>query len=332
MVIVQSYPLAVVLLVISMLAWGSWANTQKLAGKEWPFPLFYWDYALGLVVFSLLCGLTLGSTGENGRSFLTDLGQAESGALFSAFLGGVIFNLANLLVVAAIDIAGMAIAFPIAIGLALVLGVIINYLGEAKGNATLLFSGVALVTIAIVLNAIAYRRATRQAGQTPTRGIVISIIAGVIMGFFYRFVAASLVTDFATPEAGRLTPYSAVFVFSAGVLLSNFLWNSFFMYRPVSGGPVTYSDYLQKGSLRLHGIGLLGGAIWCVGLFLSILSSDLAGPAISYGLSQGATMVAAAWGVFVWREFAGAPKGVNTLLYAMFVFFLLGLALIIIAR
>lgn len=332
MVLIESYNVAVVLLVISMLCWGSWANTQKLASREWAFPLFYWDYTIGLVLLSLAFGLTLGSTGEEGRPFLEDLSQAGSGALFSAFLGGVIFNIANLLVVAAIDIAGMAIAFPIAIGLALVLGVIINYLGEAKGDPVLLTIGVGLVTLAIVLNAFAYRRASRDAPATSTKGIVISVIAGIIMGFFYRFVADSLVIDFANPEAGKLTPYTAVFVFSVGVFLSNFLWNTFFMYRPVSGKPVTYADYFNKGNLRLHAIGVLGGVIWCLGMFFSILASDLAGPAISYGLSQGATMVAAAWGVFVWREFRGAPRGTNQLIFLMFLFFIIGLGVIIVAR
>lgn len=332
MLIISSYGIAIILLVISMLCWGSWANTQKLASKSWSFQLFYWDYALGLVILSLLFGLTLGSMGEAGRSFVPDLQQADGGALFSAFIGGVIFNIANLLVVAAIDLAGMAIAFPIAIGLALVLGVIINYMGEAKGDPLLLFGGVALVTLAIVLNAMAYRKKTAGESSVSNKGILISILGGVIMSFFYRFVADSLVSDFANPEAGKLSPYSAVFIFSLGVLLSNFLWNSIFMYRPITGTAVSYKDYIQQGNLRLHSIGILGGIIWCMGMFLSILSSDIAGPAISYGLSQGATLVAALWGVFIWKEFQDAPAGTNRLISAMFVSFIIGLALIIVAR
>ncbi len=332
MQIVQSYPVAVFLLIISMLCWGSWANTQKLSSKKWSFQLFYWDYTLGLVILSLLLGLTVGSSGEEGRGFLADLQQGSWGALSAAFLGGVIFNIANLLVVAAIDIAGMAVAFPIAIGLALVLGVVINYIGEAKGDPFLLFLGVTLVALAIVLNAIAYRKMSKSEKKTSSKGIIISIIGGIIMGFFYRFVADSLVTDFSDPEAGQLTPYTAVFIFSVGVFISNFLWNSIFMYKPIAGKAVTYSDYFKNGNFRLHAIGILGGMIWLFGMFFSILSSDLAGPAISYGLSQGATMVAAIWGVFIWKEFKGAPKGTNTFLYLMFIFFIVGLILIIIAR
>jgi len=332
MLIIQSYTVAVFLLFISMLGWGSWANTQKLASKKWAFQLFYWDYSLGLIIFSLLMALTAGSMGEVGRSFMDDMGQASTGAVGSALLGGVIFNIANLLVVAAIDIAGMAIAFPIAIGLALVLGVIINYMGDQTGDPLWLFLGVALVTVAIILNAIAYRKNTKEQQATSNKGIIISIIGGIIMAFFYRFVADALVGDFANPEAGKLTPYTAVFIFSIGVFVSNFLWNTFFMYRPLAGNAVSYADYFREGDTKLHLIGILGGMIWCVGLSFSILASDIAGSAISYGLSQGATMIAAAWGVFIWKEFQGAPKGTNALIYAMFLFFILGLTLIIYAR
>ena len=332
MYIVSSYSFAIVLLFVSMLCWGSWANTQKLASKSWAFQLFYWDYALGLVILSLVIGITFGSTGEAGRSFFEDLAQASTSFLGSAFLGGIIFNIANLLVVAAIDLAGMAIAFPIAIGLALVLGVIVNYLGEPTGDPVLLFGGVALVTVAIILNALAYRKRSGDQIKSSKKGIVISVIGGIIMSFFYRFVADSLVSNFESPEPNKLTPYTAVFVFSLGVLASNFIWNTWFMYKPITGASVTYSDYFKLGSLRLHLVGLLGGAIWCMGMFLSILSSDIAGPAISYGLSQGATLIAALWGVFIWKEFKDAPKGTNKLIFAMFVCFLAGLILIILAR
>ena len=332
MFIPASYPLAVGLCVVTMLCWGSWANTQKLATGRWPFQLFYWDYALGIVLFSLLFGLTAGSVGAAGRPFLADLAQADGSALGSAFLGGVIFNIANLLVVAAIDLAGLAVAFPVGIGLALVLGVVVNYLGAPVGDPVFLFAGVGLVAVAIVLDALAYGRLAEGRAETPRRGILLALGGGVLMGFFFRFVAAATVTDFAAPAAGLLTPYSAVFVFALGVLLSNFLWNTLFMRRPVKGAPVAYADYVRLGTPRLHVIGLLGGAIWCLGMSLSLIASEQAGFAISYGLGQGATMVAAAWGVFVWREFAGAPKGTSGLLAAMFACFIAGLGLIIWAR
>ncbi len=331
MLIIQSYATAVILLIITMLCWGSWANTQKLATQKWPFQLFYWDYTLGIVLLSLVFGLTIGSSGELGRGFWEDLQQAEGSSLRSAFIGGIVFNLANLLLVAAIDIAGMAVAFPVGIGLALVLGVIVNYVAVPVGNPWMLFGGVLLITVAIVLDAMAYRQ-KEQGKSVSNEGLWLSIIAGVLMGFFFRFVAASVATDFEYPQAGLMTPYTAVFVFAVGIFLSNFIWNTIFMYRPLKGERVTFSDYFSQGSTRLHLIGILGGVIWCVGMSFSMLASEQAGFAISYGLGQGATMVAAAWGVFVWREFAEAPSKTQRLIYAMFAFFVIGLALVIAAR
>jgi glucose uptake protein len=313
-----------------MLCWGSWANTQKLASKEWPFQLFYWDYAIGVVVLSLIFALTLGSMGDAGRPFLADLGQAGGAAIWSALLGGIVFNVANILLVAAIDIAGMAVAFPIGIGLALVIGVVVNYVKVPYGDPLLLFAGVVGVMIAIILDAVAYRRLPSDQ-TTTTKGIVISIAAGVLMGFFFRFVVASMATDFANPEAGKLTPYTAVFIFSVGLLLSNFLWNTIVMRKPFVGDPVSYGDYFSKGTPRLHLVGILGGIIWNIGMSFSIVASGAAGPSISYGLGQGATMIAAFWGVFVWKEFKEAPAGTNRLLALMFVFYLIGLALIVYA-
>jgi len=332
MVIVQWYPLAVVMCFVTMLCWGSWANTLKLASKEWRFQLFYWDYAIGVLLLSLLLAFTMGSFGSAGRSFIADLGQAEGSAIWSALIGGVIFNLSNILLVAAIDIAGMAVAFPIGVGLALVIGVITNYVKMPIGNPVLLFLGVAGVTVAIIVDALAYKKLPSEGQKTTAKGILISVAAGVLMGFFYRFVVASMATDFANPQAGRLTPYTAVVFFSVGLLLSNFVWNSIVMVKPFVGEPVPFADYFTKGNARLHLIGILGGLIWNVGMSFSIIASGVAGPSISYGLGQGATMVAAFWGVFIWKEFKQAPPGTDKLLTLMFVFYIIGLALIIISR
>jgi glucose uptake protein len=317
--------------VITMLCWGSWANTQKMASRKWAFQLFYWDYSLGVLLLSLVLAFTMGSTGEGGRGFLADLAQADGRSIGSALLGGAVFNIANLLIVVAINIAGMAVAFPVGIGLALVIGVVVNYLATPVGNPIILFAGVALVVLAILLDAIAYRRYSGGKMSASTKGIVVSVLGGILMGFFYRFVAASMVTDFSLPEAGKLTPYTASVVFAAGLLLSNFLWNTFFMYRPVSGEKATYADYFRKGDTRLHLIGILGGIIWSVGMTFNIIASEQAGFAISYGLGQGATLVAALWGVFIWKEF-GKAENVKGTLITMFLFYLAGLALIIAAR
>ncbi|MHB9030113.1 MAG: multidrug DMT transporter permease, partial [Candidatus Latescibacterota bacterium] len=227
---------------------------------------------------------------------------------------------------------GLAVAFPVGIGLALVIGVVTNYIAVPVGNPLMLFLGVAGVVVAIVLDAVAYSRLTTDARKTPVKGIVLSIAGGVLMGFFYRFVAAAMSPDFLKPEPGKLGPYAAVFVFSLGLLASNFVWNSIIMAKPFSGDPVPFGDYFTKGSARLHSIGILGGMIWGVGMSFSIIASGPAGYAISYGLGQGATMVGALWGVFVWKEFRSAPAGVNRLLWVMFVSFITGLGLIILAR
>jgi glucose uptake protein len=332
MYIVESYSLAIVFCFITMLGWGSWANTLKLSPKRWEFPLYYWDYSIGLILTTLLFGFTLGSAGQGGRSFLTDLGQADATALGSAFLGGVVFNIANLLVVAATAIAGMSVAFPIAVGLALVIGVVVNYIGEPLGNPYLLFGGTLLVVVALLLNARAYAKLPVDEEQTKGKGILISVVAGVLMGFFYRFVADAMADDFVTPQAGQLTPYSAMLVFTVGIFLSNFVFNTYFMYRPIQGGAVSYGDYFRRGTTKVHLIGIMGGVIWCAAMEFNLIASGTAGPAISYGLGQGATMIAAFWGVFVWKEFAAAKRETSGLLTGMFVFFILGLVLIVAAR
>jgi len=313
-----------------MLCSGSWANTQKLATKNWGFPLFYWDYTLGVILLSLILGLTMGNHGDQGQGFFQNLFSASLTAFMYALLAGVIFNIANLLLVAAIDLAGMAIAFPIGIGIALVLGVIVNYVATPVGNPILLFSGVGLVTLGIIFDALAYRKIST--GSATSKGILISVAAGILMGFFYRFVAASMSEDFVNPTAGLFTPYTAVFVFSIGIFLSNFIFNSFFMYKPINGTRTTYRDYFKQGSPKLHLIGIAGGVIWCIGMLFNMIASGEAGFAISYGLGQGATMVAAIWGVFIWKEFKNAPKKINPLIFLMFFFFISGIALIILAK
>lgn len=330
MFIPQSYPLAIVLCIITMLCWGSWGNTQKLAGKSWRFELFYWDYVLGILLFSLLLGFTLGSSGTYGRGFVTDISQAEAGNILNSFLGGVVFNASNILLVAAMAIAGMAVAFPVGVGIALALGVIINYIFTPKGDPLILFLGIAFIVAAIVIDALAYKKHSATLKKISRKGILLSVSAGVLMALFYRFVASSMVTDFVSPEKGKLTPYTAVFFFAIGVLISNFLFNYIIMKKPFEGEPLSSGDYF-KGSFKVHLTGILGGFIWNTGMSMSIIASGKAGFAISYGLGQGATLIAALWGVFIWKEFRGATKQVNRLVFLMFVAYLAGLALLVYA-
>jgi glucose uptake protein len=329
MFIVQNYSLAIFFCFITMLCWGSWANTQKLVSGKWRYELFYWDYVIGILAFSLIAAFTFGSWGNSGRSFIDDLSQASWSNIGSAFLGGIIFNLANILLTAAIAIAGMSVAFPVGIGIALLFGVVINYLGLQKGAPVLLFSGVVLITTAIILNAIAYRKSTASVSKASTKGILLSIVAGVLMSFFYRFIAVSMdLNNFEAPDALKMTPYTAFVVFAVGILLSNFFFNTIMMKKPLDGPPVSYKDYFS-GRFSLHLVGVLGGAIWGTGNLLNLLAAGKAGPAVSYGLGQGATLVAAIWGVLVWKEFKHAKGKVTGLLIGMFTCFIVGLILII---
>jgi glucose uptake protein len=332
MYIVSSYSLAVALCFITMICWGSWANTQKLASKTWRYELFYWDYVIGIMLFSVILGFTLGSFGELGRSFTDDLGQVNSRNFWSAFAGGIIFNASNILLAAAISISGMAVAFPLGVGLALVLGVAVNYVSTPKGDPIILFLGVSLVVIAIVLNGMASgKMAQKSKEKSSKKGIWIALSAGLLMSLFYRFVAASMdLNNFEYPEAGKMTPYGAFFVFSLGILASNFLFNTLVMKKPFVGEPVSYKQYFS-GLLSTHTVGILGGIIWGVGTALSFIAAGKAGAAISYGLGQGATMVAALWGVFIWKEFKGAGSRINFMLFLMFVFFITGLIFIIVS-
>jgi glucose uptake protein len=330
MFIIENYPLAVFFCVITMFCWGSWANTQKLAASSWRFELFYWDYVIGILILALVFAITLGSMGMEGRSFINDVQQASEPNILYAITGGIIFNAANILLCAAIAIAGMSVAFPVGIGLALVIGVILNYYDNPVGDKTLLFSGVTLIVLAILLNANAYRKMQSGNKKTSSKGLLLSVISGVLMGLFYKYVAKSMFHDFTIPETGKLSPYTAVVFFALGIFISNFLFNTILMRRPFSGIAVSYKDYFT-GGFKNHIIGILGGIIWCIGMSFSIIASGKAGSAISYGLGQGATVVAAVWGIYIWKEFRDA-KGVKLLLHAMLLCYILGLSLIILSR
>jgi glucose uptake protein len=286
-----------------------------------------------MFLLALLLAFTIGSFGSEGRPFMQDIQQAEWKNIGSVLLGGLVFNLSNILLAASVSLAGLSVAFPLGVGLALVLGVIINYAGAPKGDPVVLFSGVALIVLAIIFNGVASGKASKSVEKSAgnRKGIILAIVAGVIMAFFYRFVAAAMdLNNFEQPMAGMLTPYSAIVVFSAGVLLSNFIFNTYAMKRPFVGQAVSYKDYLQ-GRFSTHLVGILGGAIWCLGTAFNYIAAGKAGAAISYALGQGAPMIAAIWGVFIWKEFRNGGKTVNALLALMFCLFIGGLSLIILS-
>ncbi len=326
----ETYQAALILMLLSMLCWGSWANTLKLC-PGYRFQLFYWDYAIGVLLGSIVLGLTLGSHGSSaGTTYLADLVQTAPRAIYLAFWGGVIFNIANLLLVAAIEVAGLAVAFPVGIGLALVVGSVWSYVVNPKANPILLFGGVALVVLAIILDAAAYRSREKGSKAASTRGIVLCLVAGVLMGSFYPLVAQAMTT---TADHAGSGPYATATFFALGVLISTIPANLILMMKPLDGQPPVAMSGYWSALLRWHVAGLLGGMIWCAGAVFNFLGSGAhkVGPAVSYSIGQGATMVSAAWGVFVWKEFAGAPPRARLLLGLMFFFFLIGLGAVALA-
>ena len=319
----EIYATALTFMLVSMFCWGSWANTMKLCPR-YRFQLFYWDYVAGLLLGALLWGLTLGSAGSAGAPFVASLRGIHAHELWMAALGGVIFNVANLLLVAAIEVAGLAVAFPVGIGLALVIGAIGNYVITPAGNPLLLFSGIALVVVAIVLDAMACSLREKGRKRAGGKGILLSLLSGVLMGCFYPFVAKAMSSP-ATPG-----PYAVAFFFILGVAVCAIPANYLLMRKPVDGQPaVDFSGYFSAPR-QWHLMGIAGGVIWCTGAIFNFVASGthFVGPAVSYSLGQGATMVSAAWGVFVWREFAGTSSHIKKLLVFMFLFFLLGLSAI----
>ena len=331
MILVQNYSLAVILCVLAMICWGSWQNTQNLIGKQWRFELFYWDYSIGILLLALLMAFTFGSLGSQGRSFIPDVEQADARYLLSSAVGGFIWNVGTLLLVASISIAGMSVAFPIGGGIGWTLGILINYIGKPEGNPYFLFGGTLVIVLAIIFSMQSYRKLATHQKKPSFMGILLALLAGICIAFFYRFVALSLASDFTAAETGKISSYTAVVFFSFGALLSTMIINPLFMARPIQGEPVKISQWF-RGSAKTHLLGILGGAIWCIGNSVSFMSVGAASPAISYGLSNAAPVVAAIWGIFVWKEFKDSPKGTNLLLALMFTVYLIGLVLIVYSR
>ncbi len=310
-----------------MIGWGSWANTQKLAGKEkWPFELYYWDYAIGVLLLSVVAAFTAGSFGSGGQPAWDNFRSASADAIGTAMLSGALFNLANVLLVVAIDAAGMSVAFPVGIGLALVIGTVASYWQTPRGNPVYIGIGVTLVVFAMLFSATASARVAR--GKTSgggVRGVLFAVAAGCLMGLFYPQLISSISPEFnrlpITP--GKLTPWTAGVFLALGLFLSNFVINTVFMR--IAG--LTYGEYF-RGSARLHSLGILGGAIWMLALSVNVVASGVAGPAVSYALGQGATLIAAIWGVFIWREFRGSERGTYVLITLMFLCYAAGLVLV----
>ncbi len=309
-----TFNVALIMTIFSAVFWGSWANTYK-GTKNYSFDLFYWDYIIGVLLCSLGFALTLGSNGATGEPFLQNLGNADTSNIVMAMIAGFIFNIANLLLVAGIAIAGLAIAFPIAIGIAVVEGVLLSYALQPKGNIGFLALGLGLAIAAILFDAAAYKRLNSAAGGLSKKGVVVNIISGLLMGAFAPFVTRSLTSGH------TLTPYTVSVLFALGVFLCCFVVNTYFMRHPLVGEPVSFAGYF-KASPKDHLLGVLGGIVWGLGGSFNFIAAGFVGVPISYAIGQSAPMIAALWGVVVWKEFAGADRKAWTYLSLMFLFYL----------
>jgi glucose uptake protein len=316
----HSLGIALSMMITSAICWGSWANTYK-GVKNYRFELFYWDYAVGIFLVSLILALTMGSTGHDANRFLNNVHSADTTNIVSTMVGGAIFNLANLLLVAAIDMAGLAIAFPVSIGIALVVGVISSYALQPKGNATLLAAGVICAFIAVILDGKAYGSLAIAGREVSKKSLVTCVVSGVLMGLWAPFVARAMT------NGNTLGPYSIAVFLTLGALLSCAIWNVYFMKHPLAGEPVSFSGFFS-GPISGHALGLLGGFIWGIGMVFNLVAASFTGVAISYAIGQSAPMVAALWGVLAWKEFAGAPGKAKMYLALMFVFYCVGILLV----
>jgi glucose uptake protein len=316
----STFVTALLMTVLSTICWGSFANTFK-GTRNYRFELYYWDYGVGIFAISVVLALTMGSSAGGPTAFLTNLHRADDVNLLYAAIGGFIFNVANVLLIAGIEIVGLAIAFPVAIGIALVEGVVLSYALEPRGNARLLSLGVLMAVVAVVLVGKAYS-ALRPAGSVvPRKGMVICVVSGCLMGIFAPFVTRAMT------RGNTLTPYTTAVFLTLGAFLCCFVFNTILMRWPLVGTPVAAGDYFRAPA-SYHALGLLGGAIWGIGTVFNFVAASLVGVAISYAIGQASPMVACIWGVFVWNEFRGASSKAKGYLGAMFVAYLLALVLI----
>jgi glucose uptake protein len=306
-------------MITSAIFWGSWANTYK-GVKNYRFELFYWDYAVGIFLISLVLALTMGSTGHDELSFLNNVHSADNANIIWTMVGGALFNLANLLLVAGIDMAGLAVALPVSIGIALVVGTVLSYTLQPKGNVLFLALGVVCALVAVVFDGKAFGSlgGARSASQ---KSIIVCIVSGVLMGLWNPFVA------YGATRGNALTPYSSCVFLTLGALLSCFIWNIYFMKTPLVGEPVGFNGFFGAPASG-HLLGLLGGIIWGIGTVFNVVAGRSTSFAISYAIGQSAPMVGALWGIFAWKEFKGAGAKSKTYLALMFVFYALAILLV----
>jgi glucose uptake protein len=304
------------LLFISLLCLGSWITTFKLAGKRWRFEFFSLDFALGAVLLSLIAALTVGNTAAD-LPFSDRVLLSSKTAQALVFSAGFIFGLANLLLLGAVSLLGIAGAFPISIGLGVIVYALLNFRSYHSFAAA---TGLALLGVGVFLDARACRlqdlamppakKAVTQAagakGARSLKGLIVALIGGVLFGVFYSLAEGGLYGDLG------LGPYAGLLYFCLGILVSTLVFSVVFFNIALEGGSLTLRSYLA-GQLRQHLLGIVGGAIWAAGAltaFLAKIRVPEAGRLQAFvgALPLASALLAALWGILIWREFASAPK------------------------
>ena len=309
--------------IASGICWGSWANSYK-GTRGYAFALFYWDYIFSALACTLLFAFTLGSHGGTGEAFLANLAAADTANIFLALLAGVIFNVANILLVAGMDMTGMAVAFPVSVGIAMVEGTALSYAIQPRGSVWYIVCGIGLAVAAIIFDGLAYSKRGSAGGPVSRKGLTVNVIAGLLLGAYAPFSTRALTSGHA------LTPYSVTVLFAAGALFCCCFANVYFMRNPLVGEAVEFSGF-RKASARNHLMGVVGGLVWGIGTSVNFIAAGFVGVPISYSIGQSAPMVAALWGIFVWKEFAGSPSVAMRYLVLMFLFYIAAISVIALA-
>jgi len=306
--------------ILSTICWGSFANTLK-GTKNYRFELYNWDYTLGIFLMSVILAITMGSVHGGPTAFLANVHASDSSNLWYAGIGGFIFNIANVLLIAGIEITGLAVAFPLSIGIALAEGAVLAYILQPKGNVLLLGAGVLMGVLAVILVGKSYKALRAGSEAVSRKGIIVCVVSGILMGTWAPFVTLAMT------HGHTLTPYSTAVFLTLGALICCCLFNPILMRKPIIGTPLSMSDYFRTPN-SYHLLGILGGCIWGIGMTFNLVAGGTVGVAISYAIGQASPMVACLWGVFVWKEFAGANSKAKGYLGAMFASYILAIILI----
>lgn len=337
MILPGSYTAALILLIAGMFGWGLWANLFKAAGGKWRFELFCFDFAIGVVLAAVVLGLTAGSLGFDGFGFRDDLQLAGKRQDLWGFAAGTIFNLGNMLLLGAVSVTGMAMAFPVGMGCALIVAALWNFamnpgvsIGFVIGGAVVLAGAIAFSVLAWKTMAATKLKAQVEANpgrvrkpKSSLKPVMLSLVGGVMLGSFVPLI------QMGSAGENGLGPYAMGFIFSLGVVFSTFVFNLFFMNLPVQGKPIEIAEYF-RAKLQRHGLGVIGGIVWYIGLIATLIKVRLegsarVGEALGYSLAQGSIVIAALCGLLLWKEYQGADSAARLRLGLMFILLVVGI-------